>query len=98
MGYDLNFWKQRPGSTLDPQDVYQRLSEDKQVEGLEDLPIDRIMTRIVETFGVGWERLAPDTWESADGSFQVFTTPQSFRVDCYGLTGEDMNRFIDIGR
>ena len=29
-------------------------------------------------------------------AFQVSSTPQSFRIDCYGLEGEDMNLFIDI--
>jgi hypothetical protein len=98
MSYDLNFWKQQPGSTLDPQGVYERLSEGELVEGLEDLPIERIMTRIAETFTAEWERLGPNDWESSQGSFQVSTTPQSFRVDCYGLTGEVMNLIIEIGQ
>jgi hypothetical protein len=98
MSYDLNFWKQQPGSTLAPQGVYERLSEGERVEGLEDLPIERIMTRIAETFTVEWERLGPNDWESSQGSFQVSTTPQSFRVDCYGLPGEVMDLFIEIGQ
>ena len=24
------------------------------------------------------------------------TTPQFVRIDCYGMKGEDMNKFIDI--
>jgi hypothetical protein len=98
MSYDLNFWKQQPGSILDPQGVYERLSEGERVEGLEELPINRIMARIAETFTEGWERLDPENWESSQGSFQVSTTPQSLRVDCYGLTGEVMNLFIEIGQ
>ncbi len=98
MSYDLNFWKQQPGLMLDPQGVYERLSEGEKVEGVEELPIDRIRARIAEAFVVGWERLDPDNWESSQGSFQVFMTPQSFRVDCYGLTGELMNIFIEIGQ
>jgi hypothetical protein len=98
MSYDLGFWKQEPGSTLDPQGVYERLSEGERVEGLEDLPVDRITARIAETFSEGWDRLDPDNWESPQGSFQVSTTPQSIRVDCYGLTGEVMNEFIGIAQ
>jgi hypothetical protein len=98
MSYDLDFWKQQPGSTLDPQGVYERLSEGERVEDFEELPIERIMSRIAEAFAAGWERLGPNDWESSQGSFQVSTTPQSFRVDCYGLAGEVMNLFIEIGQ
>jgi hypothetical protein len=96
MSYDLNFWKQRPGLAIDPQSVYERLCEGERVEGLEDLPIEEIVSRIAETFVEGWERIDPSNWEASQGAFQVSTTPQSFRVDCWGLTGEVMNRFIDI--
>jgi hypothetical protein len=97
MSYDLSFWKQRTSVTLDPQSVYERLSNGEAVDGLEDLPVDQITARIAEEFSDGWDRLEPANWESGEGAFQVSTTPQSFRVDCSGLEGEDMNRFIDIG-
>jgi hypothetical protein len=97
MGYDLSFWKQRPTMKIDPQNTYERLSEGERVEGLEDLPISPILARIGEVFSDGWEQLDAYNWESARGSFQVSTTPQSFRIDCYGMEGEDMNHFIDIG-
>jgi hypothetical protein len=98
MSYDLSFWKQLPGSGLDPQGVYERLCEGERVEGLVDLPIGRIRARIAEAFTVGWDQLDPDNWESSQGSFEVFTTPQWLRVDCYGLSGEVMNVFIEIGQ
>jgi hypothetical protein len=97
MSYDLNFWKQVPDLTIDPQLVYGRLCEGERVVGLVELPIEAIVTRIAETFSDGWERLDPQNWESLQGAFQISTTPQSFRVDCYGLTGEIMNLFIDTG-
>lgn len=98
MSYDLGFWKQSPALTIEPQSVYERLSEGESVEGLDELPIEKIMTRIGEVFSDGWEKLDPTNWESSQGAFQVFTTPQFFRVDCYELTGDDMNLFIDIGK
>jgi hypothetical protein len=97
VSYDLNFWKQKPGVRLDAQTVYERLSAGEHVEGLEDLPIDRMMGKVCQAFAIGWSRLDPVTWEAPRKSFQVFTTPQFFRVDCGGMTGEEMNRFIDIG-
>ncbi len=98
MSYDLNFWKQRAGVQLDPQEVYERLSNGERVAGLEDLPIDRMLARVAETFSAGWDRLDELTWESADATFQVSSTPQSFRIDCYGMAGEAMDTLIDIGR
>lgn len=99
MSYDLNFWKQKAGVKLDPQVVYEKLSDGKRVKGLETLPIDQILTRFQEVFAKGWEQLDPLNWERkrSKGSFQIFTTPQYFRVDCYGMSGEDMNKIVDIG-
>lgn len=97
MSYDLNCWKEQPGVSLDPQAVYERLSEGEHVDGLEELPITEILERVKESFGEGWTQLDDFTWEAPKKSFQVFTTPQFFRVDCGGMTGEEMNRFIEIG-
>ena len=99
MSYDLNFWKYESNSpSNDHQSVYLRLSNGERVEGLANIPIDDILRRIEETFSSqGWTSLdSKSTWESAKGAFQVFTTPQFFRVDCYGMRGEDMNCFINI--
>lgn len=97
MSYDLNFWKQPSGLKIDPETVYAELCQGETVEWLEDLPIERIMARIEGSFGAGWERIGPNVWDSAEGAFEVSTTPQSFRIDCWGLTGEIMNQFIEIG-
>lgn len=97
MSYDLNFWKYKPGISLDHQAVYGQLSEGEEVEGLEDLPIEALLARIGEVFS-DWEQLDRLNYESPGrGAFQLSTTRQSLRVDCYGMVGEDMNHFIDIG-
>jgi hypothetical protein len=41
--------------------------------------------------------LDTQTWQGANGSFQIYTTSQFFRIDCYGMDGEDINKFIDVG-
>ena len=98
MSYDLSFWKYKPGVTLKHQSTYDNLSEGTHVEGVEDLPIQAMLTRLEAHFSDGWKQSEPMTWQSAErGSFQVFTTPQLFRIDCYDMDGEDMNRFIDLG-
>ncbi len=96
MSYDLDFWKYQTGVTLDDQTVYDRLSHGENIEGFENLPIQSIITRINEEFA-DWEKQDELNFDSCDrGSFQLYTTRQFFRVDCYGMEGEDMNRFIDI--
>ncbi len=97
MSYDLDFWKYKAGVSLDHQAVYEQLSEGKEVDGLEDLPMETILARVGEVFS-DWDRLDPINFESPDrGAFQLTITRQFFRVDCSGMDGEDMNRFIDIG-
>lgn len=82
---------------MDAQKTYESLSNGESVEGLENLPIEQMMDKVCQAFSVGWEQLDPVTWESPKKSFQIFSTPQFFRVDCGGMTGEEMNVFIDIG-
>ena len=98
MSYDLDFWKYRNGVSLEHHSVYERLSDGEYVEGVEDLPIEAMLLRLKEIFSDGWSQLDELAWESdGRGAFQIFTTSQFFRVDCYGMEGEDMNRFIDLG-
>lgn len=98
MSYDLDFWRCKPGVSLEHQTTYESLSEGKHVDGLEDLPIEEMLARLKVIFCDGWEQLDALIWESPNrGAFQIFTTPQFFRVDCYGMNVDDMNRFIDLG-
>jgi hypothetical protein len=96
MSYDLSFWKEKPGIRLDPQETYERLSNGEQVDGLEELPTEQMLELVGIRFREGWEQLDKQTWEADSKGFQVYTTPQFFRVDCGGLTGDEMNLFIDI--
>ena len=96
MSYDLDFWKYKQGVELNHQQVYECLSDGQYVDGLEDLPIDDLIARISQVFSEGWNKVDEMTWESSDGTFQLFTTQQFIRVDCYGLSSENMNKLIDI--
>lgn len=97
MSYDLNFWKYKEGVYLDNQSVYEQVSEEQIIEGLEDLPIENIAKDIANAFK-DWNQISDDTFENpkGKGAFQIMTTPQFVRIDCYGMGGEDMNRFIDV--
>jgi hypothetical protein len=96
MSYDFNFWRYKRGVNLDHQLVYVHLCDGVAVEGLEDIPSDEMLSRVCEEFS-DWKRLDDVTFDGGErGGFQLYFTPQIFRVDCYGLEGEVMNKFIDI--
>lgn len=96
MSYDLNFWKYKENVYLDNQNVYKALSDERNVEGLEDIPIHEIRKKIAEAFS-DWDKVDENSFEMpSKGAFQIMTTPQFVRIDCYGMKGEDMNKFIDI--
>jgi hypothetical protein len=98
VSYDLNFWKyQQIEAVHDHASVYERLCDEEDVEDLEVLPISAMVERIAELFE-DWHRLDPLNFEcEGQGSFQVSTTPRSVRIDCYGMTGDNMNLFVDMG-
>lgn len=99
MSYNLHFWKYKDGVRLNHQKVCKRLSAGQAVEGLELIPIPEIISAIETAFKVGWDRPDKETWEGGDrGVFQVFTTPQFFRFDLYGLEAGDIERLLEIGK
>ena len=93
MSYDMDFWRYKPGVSSDNQAVYEALSAGQQVEGLEDLPLPQILARLHEVLP-GWKPTDEETWESDGRIFQIYTTPQFFRVDCYDLSEEEINAII----
>ena len=97
MSIDLNFWKYQNGICLDHQTVYQKACCDRQeVEGLEALPIEEILQKTAAAFQ-GWNAPDPCHYESArQGSFQISTTSQTVRFDCYSMELADLKRFSSI--
>lgn len=98
MSYDLDFWRYADESMLnDHQAIYERLSDGEHVAGVAEIPIQEVLRRTADVFTeLGWNAVDEETWESERGNFQIFSTSQFFRVDCYGMNGDDMNLFIDI--
>ncbi len=96
MSYDLNFWKYKEGVYLDNQEVYEQCSDGQLVDGLEDLPIENIEKDITTEFS-DWVK-SGNSWQPADESayFEIYTTKQFVRFDCYRMKGEDMNRIMDV--
>lgn len=97
MSVDLNFWKYQNGFYLDNAMVYEKACCDKEkTEGLETLPVEDILKETAAAFHE-WTSLDAFNYEGKEhGSFQISTTPQTVRFDCYSMGQADMKRFSSI--
>lgn len=95
MALDLSFWKYEDGVSYKPYDVYASLSEGKIVAGVATLPIEKIRVKIDEAF-LDWDKLDENHFECDNEAFEIYTTEQFVRVDCYGVSENNMNKLIDI--
>jgi len=97
MSHELVFWDQTHDVVTPPRQIYEKLSDGEAVEGLEEIPVDKFLAAIRKKFRGTQENPGTLDWESKDrGAFQVTWSPQHVRVDCYGMSGEEMNKLIDI--
>lgn len=98
MSIDLNFWKYQNDTYLDNKMVYQNACcNHENVEGLEVLPIEDILKEITTAFP-DWRAIDALNYEKEEGqgSFQITTTPQTVRFDCYSIEQADMKRFSSV--
>lgn len=98
MSIDLNFWKYQDGTYLDNAAVYRSACCDQEeVEGLALLPIGDILGETAAAFQ-DWNALDAFNFEKkeGEGSFQISTTPQTVRFDCYSMERADMKRFSTV--
>lgn len=98
MSIDLNFWKYENDTYLDNAIVYQKACcNNEKVEGLEILPIEDILKEIAVAFH-DWNSIDLFNYEKKEeqGSFQISTTSQTVRFDCYSMEHTDMKRFSVI--
>lgn len=95
--YELLFWRYLDEIYLNNQEVYEALLEKQEVEGLENLPVQVILNRIGSVFSQ-WEKVDENSWKNntGKGAFQIITTPQSIKIDCYGTEGKTMNKLVDL--
>lgn len=95
--YELLFWRYLDEIYLNHHEVYEALVEKEGVIGLEKLPVEVIINRINSVFSK-WERIDENSWKNnaGKGAFQVITTPQSIKIDCYGTEGKSMNQLVDL--
>lgn len=97
MSYDLSFWKYKEGAAHNNQQIYELACCDGETTDiLESLPIKEIRKQISDAFS-DWTKLSDDQYEKeGKGSFEIFTTSQIVRFDCYGMQESDLNYLSDI--
>ena len=96
MSMDYNFWMYQKGIAHDDERIYSALCDGTQLVELQTLPIKEIRERICAVFS-DWDWLDKDNCEKQGfGGFSLYTTPQLVRFDCYGMSEQNLNLFIDI--
>lgn len=97
MSMDLNFWKYREGVAHNNSKVYEMACCDGEiVEELETLSINEILEKVASVFS-DWTALDNNNYEKEGcGAFEIFTTSQIVRFDCYGMKESDMNLLMNI--
>ena len=98
MSMDLNFWRYKENATHNHAAVYQAACCDGEtMEGLEILPVGDILKNVAAVFSDWTVQDGGKNFEKeGHGAFQISTTPQMVRFDCYGMQGADLNALMDI--
>jgi len=98
MSRDLNFWKYKENVVHNHKKVYKvACCDGKLMDELEMLPIEEILKKVSVVFS-DWtiEDNGNDYEKENHGAFQIFTTSQIVRFDCYNMRENDMNTLMDI--
>lgn len=97
MARDLSFWKYDNQMTYNDAEMYLKLSAGMLVEGVADLPIDRIYTTICNSFS-NWNWNGDYSLEYNEQGIEIYMNPKFVRFDCYSVSNANMNLLIDIMR
>lgn len=98
MSVNFNFWKYKENAAHDHGAVYQTACCDGEaMEELEILPVDEILKKVADSFS-DWTIYdgGKDFEKEGHGAFQIFTTSQIVRFDCYDMQEADLNALMDI--
>lgn len=95
--YELVFWKYEENVYLNNHEVYEAILEGNEVVGLAILPIQVILNRISNLFQT-WTKVDENSWQHPNnkGAFQIKTTQQYVKIDCYGTEGKTMDLLVSI--
>ncbi len=95
--YEIIFWQYEEEIYLNHHEVYEHLCNEEAVLGLALLPIQTILNRINNVF-VNWQKPDENSFQHGNepGGFSIKTTPQSIKIDCYGLKGTHIDTLVSI--
>jgi hypothetical protein len=103
VSYELIFWQQDGSRALDPADAYQELmARAGTVQGLTEIPVDAFLEELAAAFlGAAREVNGSGEWlvwvgNKQQAVLEVTWSRQHVRADCLGLSGDDMNRVVDV--
>jgi hypothetical protein len=102
MSHEMIFWRQTTMMSQSSRAIYDGLNEGRPVDGLGELAIEEILTRVIDNFA-GAQRKSNGSkewviWRSPNGedSFEVTWSNQHVRVDSHHVQLTDMNRLVEI--
>lgn len=97
------FWQQGAFQALDPESVYQELMDGRgSVPGLNDVPVDAFLDGLMASFpGASREANGAGEWltwvsPGQQAGFEVTWSPLHLRADCRGMSGDDLNRIVNV--
>jgi len=96
MTYDLAMWSAQAGLSLGPPQIYEQLCDGKDVDGLDDLPLDRVMASAKERFPGIEQDIYELNWEADDESLQVTWSPQHVHFECHGPSEDTLARLVQL--
>lgn len=103
MGYELIFWRQLTMMSQPSRTIYDSLSANRPVEGLADLPINEILSLVIETFTNATKDVSGAkesvVWfsQNEEDSFRLTWSPQHIQVECHHVQLNEMQRLVKIG-
>ena len=102
MSYELYFWKQNKSCTKDPKAIMDALNEEQLVAGLELLDKRKIYQAFIDAIpGIKLHETGEEDqliYENTDdlSTFLIFGNDFYFGVEAHGVSGEMLNKIIDI--
>lgn len=95
MSRDLSFWRTKKKLYIENKDIYKSLSEGKFLTYVNEIPVSQIIADFNKAF-IKWINNDNKYYEKDNEAFELMTTEQFVRVDCYEMTADNMNKIIDI--
>jgi hypothetical protein len=95
MSCDINFWKLERPLILSAQEIYTRLCDGEEVEGLAILPVEDILAKLKEAFPDFDPSENYPLVQTSEGTIEFSWSNKRFRFDLRGICS-DCQKLVDI--